>query len=318
MERRNEEEFDLSESIGDVGDSDKKEESEEPSEPESEENTDSESSEAQEDTDQEEEPEEKPKKKRESGKTRINQLQREKYQAIDEIHRISHENEQLRKMVDFSTQAAIKNYDDTVYHKLERARQRKEQAIESGDVKEQIDADVDLATATSEINYLNNWKAQQNYQNQYQEQQQQAQNNYQQPPHVSQSHEVQRWADMNPWFNPQSNDYDEELAEQAQLYADVLDARLYRSGRQNEIMSREYFETIDNYVNSIAPTQKFNQRNLNMKSSRNSVAPVRSGGFASSSQTTQFKLTPEERNMAKMLGISEKEYFKGKMEQQPR
>lgn len=61
------------------------------------------------------------------------------------------------------------------------------------------------------------------------------------------------WINENSWFNPQSNEYDPEMAVDAQAYARKLEIRLQREGRQNEIGSEEYFSVINDYVREQYP-----------------------------------------------------------------
>jgi hypothetical protein len=243
-------------------------------------------------------------------KTKLNQVQREKYQAIDEASKLREELERYKAMADLSTQAATRHYEDSVLQKLDRAKQLKAQAYESGDVQAQIDADVELSMATNEIQNLNTWKTQQEIsQNQYQDTAYQ-QSSYNAPqPDVN---EVRRWADQNTWFDPSTEDYDPRLAEEVHLYSTQLENSLYRAGQGHMIYSREYFDVIDNHVNHLRPKLYGNsntRRELSMRPSRSAVSPVTRGYAQSEGEgRQQFKLDPEQREMARRLGVDERAY----------
>lgn len=246
-------------------------------------------------------------------KTRINQIQREKYQALDEANRLREENEELRRMVDLSTQAAQQYYDNDVYNRLERAKQLKAQAKEAGDVESEINADLEMALAANEISNVNNYKAQQAYQSQQRYPQQQIE-----PPHLANAKQLNEWVNKNSWFHPESEDYDENLAREIQVHADLLDVNLHRAGHQDKIMSREYFNEIDKAVKALRERDSSayypSRSNLNMKPSRDSVAPVRNGMSERAERSGQYKLNADQKDLIRRLGISEKQYIKSEID----
>src|ERR1700676_2196582 len=79
--------------------------------------------------------EEPPKKKKQNIGERLSQIQREKYQALDEVKRMREENEQLRQMANASTQTALNHYDNAVNHRMQAAKEQKIKALESGDIQ---------------------------------------------------------------------------------------------------------------------------------------------------------------------------------------
>ena len=268
------------------------------------------------------EPEDKPKvKKRSSADKRIHEIQKEKYQALDELQRIKEENEHLKKMAEISTQSAIINYDMTVKQRLDRAKQLKAQAIESGDVAAQVEADIELSSAVSELQKANDWKMQKSYQDQ------QMSEVYQQPPEVSNQREIQRWVNENQWMNPNSHDYNESLASKMNAATDSLDAYLFRTGQHDLRFTREYFNELDAYrsqlisemednsdeyeapVRSRNDSQPAQRRNVPMKTSnRPPVSPVRSQRPSSSGEPQRFTISNEEKEIARRMGVTDKAY----------
>jgi|SRR5215470_3192540 len=267
----------------------------------------------------EEEPSEK-RRHRPSAYNRIQEIQREKYQALDELNRMREENEVLRGLAhelnykaEESGNAAMIHYDKSMNLKLEQAKLKKAQALENGDIQAQLDADVDIASATNAIQQINSWRYQQeidmqNRQQQEKWQQQQAQ--YQQP--IAPNPQITtNWLQNNAWYFPQSKSYNPEMAEAVAAYSDKLENFLYRSGRPDLIMSEEYFQNIDEYVSSL--NQNSERSGLNMKPMRGGVSPVRNSGF-NSSRTQKIALDSNELEMARRLGVKKEEFLQQKIE----
>lgn len=269
----------------------------------------------------EETAEDKPKKHRTPAKTRINQLTREKYQALDEVRRLQEENAYLKKQtsdlgskVADSTLAAMSHYDNSVQLKLEKAKQDKVKAIESGDIQAQIDADVKLAEVAQEMHQINNWKAQESAEvEQYKNNKTQETNlNYQQPspsqyqqPAVNQ--ETINWLSKNTWLNPQSQDYNPELTKAIVDYSAYADEACLKAGRPDLIRSELYYQDLDEYVKHVTNPNKGER--LSMKNSNGYVEPV---GQSRTSQSTKqtVRLSPDARELIKRLGITEEAYIK--------
>lgn len=277
-----------------------------------------------EEPDKEEPVQEKPKvRHRVPAKTRINQIQREKYQALDEAHRLreetqrlAEENERLRQLAEYSTDAAEKHYEDGIKLRLKEAKQQKVQAIESGDIQAQVDADERMASATSELHAHNSWKATQTVKK---EQQKRAMEYAPQQPQGPSPY-AQRWVEDNAnWFHPDSENYHPELAAEAESFADRLDAHLYRTGQQHLIQnSPEYFNEINTHMRNVYKQRymQSEQRGLNMKQSRNVVGTVR-GGMGNSGamqrQTQKVSLTADEKDIAKKMDVTEQAYLQAKI-----
>lgn len=258
-----------------------------------------------------EEEEVKPRKQRDKSKTRINQIQREKYRALHEADQLRQENDQLRQLVDTSSQVAIKQYDDLVNKRLEDARSLKIQAIESGDPVAITDADARFTFAVNELQQLNDMKVRQEYernQNYYQQQlaDQQAQiPNYE--PYV------QDWVQRNEWFNPDSESFDEELAETVDKYTQNLNSELVRMGYENAILSPHYFAEVDRAAQAYQAQRNSAQRGgLNMKQARGGANPVRYAPTqtgAGQPRQREVALSADERDMARRMGVSDKVYL---------
>lgn len=246
------------------------------------------------------------KKKKVNIGERLSQVQREKYQALDELKAIKEENERLRALADTSTQTALNHYDQAVQQRFHAAKEQKIKALEAGDIVAQTEADIALSMATAEYQNLNNMKAQQEV---YQ------QNQYQQQPAAAPTYEreVHDWATRNDWFHPASESYDEEMANEVHAYCNAFDANLYRHGKGHMINSRDYLDLVDEHVRIVKANknQSSRGRDLQMKSGRGTVAPRggHSGHSNGNAASRQPQLTSDEKDMARRLGISDDAYL---------
>jgi hypothetical protein len=255
---------------------------------------------------------EKRRKYRDPAKTRINQIQRERYAAIDEANRLRDENERLRRIAALSTETASRQFEDNVAQRFDRAKQLKMQAYESGDIKAQTDADVELADAMADFKSHNNWKAQEALK--AQEAQYQPRQPIVQGPIVNER-EARGWIERNSWANPNTQDYDPELFTIADNAASQLDLYCYKNGQAHLIQSPEYFQQLDNYMEQARqqlesqPRQSYGRSQIPMRQpGRGGVMPVRGSNNAQASGRQKTPLTPEQKSMAQSLGVSEDLY----------
>lgn len=258
-------------------------------------------------------------KKRDRAQTRINHIMREKFHLESELEKERYEKEQLKQMYELSSGAAMRQYDENASTRMERARASQIAAIESGDAQAQADANIELAAAMNEIHTLNNWKQQ----NEYEKRNQQ----HQAPPieYSPIGDEVlQDWVQDNEWFNPQSQNFDRELAECIDHWSQRLDEQYIRNGNARKIRSPEYFDEIDNIVHQAVEfrnnQQSGQRRELNMKPVRGGASPVRGGGQGMQGMQggTQRKemLSPDERDMARRMGVTDKVYLQYRLRDQ--
>lgn len=268
---------------------------------------------------------EKPKHKdRVRGKTRINQLTREKYQAENEAALLRAENERLRQMSEISSKAAMQNYDKTIQLRLDRALQMKTEALQNEDIEAQVKADLELSRVAAQMEQMEAYKSQQSRtQQQYTPPQEQQYQQYgYEEPEVELNEVTESWLQDNQWFVPGTDDYDAEMEQEVKAYADALDRRYRRNGKANKILSEEYFDEINNYIakefyDQPAAPSRNNKSNLTMKpiTNRAPVAPVSRSSHSNTAKTPmKISLTAEERDFARMSGISQQAYALQKAE----
>ena len=246
-----------------------------------------------------------------SFKTQFNRLQREKFQAIEEARIAKEEVEALRRRIENADAAAMKHFDDNIDLRIRETKKIKALAIENGDIEAQAEADLEFAKLAVEHANTNAWKNSQEFQKKNLSQQ--PQNEYNVAPHVH------SWVEKNSWMNPQSEDYDYELADRINEYSEDLNLKLSREGQSAQIMSPAYFREIDRYANKVRSEYEQEpeeigyepRRQLQMKPSKNYVSPVNKGGSSSTRPSSrEIKLDQEQRQFIRTLGIPEKEFIK--------
>lgn len=254
------------------------------------------------------------KREKELTKTRFNQIQREKYQAIHENRALKEEIERLRNFSDLSNKAAMSNYDQAIQLKEQTASQKLTQAIENGDVQLQTEAYKDMAKIAAEQQQLNSWKAQQQL-NQNSKPQQEYTDRYQYPQEQNPP-ELSNWISENTWFDKYSPDFDAEMADEVISYARTLDNKFIRSGQKNKLLSKEYFNEINRYVQQEIYGQESPQQNrtLTMRPSKNIVSPVSKGTQIAKAQRDRVSLTADEKDLARRLNVSDETFLKHKVE----
>jgi hypothetical protein len=258
------------------------------------------------------EPSKEEPKKRDKAQTRINQLQRERYRAINQAEKAAADAEHWRQQYELMKQMSTRFYDADVNSRLEKAKSAHIAATESGDAQAQAEASVEMASAAAELQNLNKAK----YQEQY-ERDTRPYPNFP-PPEAQNVEVVNEWLQENhEWKNPTSKSYDRELDE----YIKNVDANLGKycreNGRQSEIGNSDYFQILDAYKEDFlsnrnkSPNQN---RELNMRQSRGGASPVRnSSPTQQRSSRQEYKLSAQERELARASGVDEDKFMKEKI-----
>jgi hypothetical protein len=255
-------------------------------------------------------------------KKKLAKIQREKHRIAAEADQLRIENENLKKFNQTSNQVSQTHYENSLKLKLDQAKENKRKARELNDIDSELVADEELASVVADIRSMENWKAQQMIQQHEVEQQQKYQSQYQQQYQTNQHPEVvidektERWLKQNPWFDKDSPHYDPDKAEDVMIYAQALDTNLANQGRDDEYLTKSYFDRINNYAR-LYDQQRNNSREERISNISN-VAPVRRNGVTSRSEFSNMKLTDDEKFMARNAGISEDDWKKAKIEDMKR
>lgn len=261
-------------------------------------------------------------KKRDKAQTRINQIQRERYRALEEANALRAENDRLRQenqitgqSAELSRQAAMRLHDDNVTTRLERARQMQIAAIESGDAQAQADSNMEIAAATLAVQESKNWQYKERYEKQFAEERarnEQQQQQYTQPTYNPNDILLENWVEKNDWYDPSSENHDAELSAALSQYANQLDYQLANTGYGHQIKTPEYFQNIDNAIKQFVShrnSQHSNQgRSLNMKTPQGGGYSARNGRSSQGEAQRQGPLSNEQKDMARRMGVTDKAY----------
>lgn len=119
---------------------------------------------------------------------------------------------------------------------------------------------------------------------------------------------AQEWLDEHPELEEGSHSYNPKLRSEFDSFVKQVDRELRKEGREDEILSDRYLELLDEFTESV----KINRSRDGYTTSK--VGGVRNNFSNGGSNTIKVTLTEFDKNYAKNLGISEKEYLKYKIE----
>jgi hypothetical protein len=248
--------------------------------------------------------EESPAPRRNRAKERIAELARRAAEAEQRAAAYERQVYEYEQRLSASNVAQVEQAEVALKSELAIAKKELIEAKSLGDYEKEVDATERMAKLQADLSTVQNYKA--NVARQVQQTPQQAP---QQAPQARVEPRTAAWVEQNTWFNPQSADYDPDMAIDTQAFARKLEIRLQREGRANEVGSAEYFDVIDEYVRQNypdafddAPAQP-TRRMPAMKASRD-VAPVgrQSAPMQSKPKAgNKVRLSGEQREMAERM-----------------
>lgn len=296
-------EDDLGESLADYQEDAEEEEADE-AEAEEEE-AEAEEAEVETDEAEEEEEEEAPKRKR-SPEKRISELARKAAEAerrAQELEtRLRHEAE-LRQQSDM---AMMTHYKNNLIIEAGNVKQQLVEAHSLQDSERIIDLQAKYYKLQNDLEGVENWEAQQKLNAPKVQQQAKAEPTKAQP---SLEPRTAQWIQKNAWFQPQSEDFDPEMHEEATLYARRIERRYRAEGRDDEIGGVDYFTEIDRHMRKEFPdaftTAPTPSKKAPPMARDSNVAPVqRSAPGQPAKNTKSVRLTADQRRMAHQLAQS--------------
>ena len=270
-------------------------------------------------------------KKQISLKTKFNQTRRENYRIANENEHLKQELARLQQVSFQNQDAAMGHYDKTIELQIQQAKAEKKIALENGDLDAQLAAEEKMVSAIAQKTRNEEWKAQQDMlakqrQAQQQQQAQQPQQQYQDEQIDAEElpADVANWIENNPWFVPNTPDFNPDVAQEVQSFSLVLERKYRRMGMEDQLYSKQFMDEIDSYVREQImeepepQKQQPAQRNtLNMKPVRQNVAPVgKSAKAADGGQRKTVTLSPAEKEMAKIMNLTDQDYAKWKIKDQ--
>lgn len=259
-------------------------------------------------------------KQYDKAQVRINRLTKERYKAETKAKKASSDADYWRQKYEISSELNLRQWDSNANARLEKARSAQIAAIESGDAQAQADANIAIASATSDLQEINREQVRSEYENR-------ARQNYSSHTEEELDTEIaNEWIqENNDWINPQSKNYDAELTQYIAAVDNQLGNELRAKNATYLIGSSEYIETLDNYKSAFINQrsqqpnrgQNTNQRReLNMRQARSGASPVRGSSQAQYRNNRSMDLTPAERAMVESIshtGVTEEIFKKAKM-----
>lgn len=239
--------------------------------------------------------------------------QQENSHLYDENQSLRAEVERLQRLADSSTETALSHYEKASQERLERAKERKQKAYQEGTIEEQTEADIALINAAHERQNLLNMKARSEVLRQEQAPPP-VQPTYASPQIEAQrTQELHRWVAHNPWMNPQDASYNPQMANAVAEYARQYEQNLYDARLESQIGSPAYFNTLNQYVDRLVYAGNRNQhypKEPNMQRPHTPVGTVRNGAIPlrNAPKGDRPNLTPEQREVARMIGMADKDY----------
>lgn len=209
-----------------------------------------------------------------------------------------------------SNEAMMENYAARVKKDLETAQADYERAVETADVKAQAEANTRLAKAAAAQADIDAWvenkKSKKPATEAQPQQQAQQQQQRQEPAPIDPT--VQKFIKDNPWWDKDSENFDEDAHIAVVEYAAALENRLRAQGRGAEINGDEYWNKINKYIALEFPDYAKPAAPARKTPPMNGGSPVGAArgnqslpGQAPSGQAQRVTLTPDERKMARTL-----------------
>jgi hypothetical protein len=263
-----------------------------------------------------------PKEKLLSKEAKYRKLQKDKYRALAEKEEALRKIEELERMLNDSLNYSNYHTSKSAQAELEKAKQDKRIAIESGDLDGLIAADIALAEAIASVNEAKKWNAQINLNAQKAAEpspkteyvpapKQPEQNNYN-----SMDQEIAYdWLDNHTYLQPGSMDYNPMLARQVSKFVNHLDDNLRKNNQMDLYFSEDYFDTIDEFIaENMKKSKKIDRSIINAShigGVRHGHTPSVNGGVVKKSKTPE--ISDMEKLMMKHAGIPESSLIKAKI-----
>lgn len=121
---------------------------------------------------------------------------------------------------------------------------------------------------------------------------------------------AKEWLNNRPELIEGSKEYNPRIQKALATFIEEFDSELRRQGRAQDILSEDYLDVLDEFVDSIRVEKpKSGYKTSSVGAVRNNFSSNSGGG-----NTIQVKLESWEKDYAKNLGISERDYLKAKIE----
>jgi hypothetical protein len=257
----------------------------------------------------EEEEEEEPRPRKRDAERRISELSRRAQEAEQRAQEIEARLQQESALRQQSDLAMMTHYEQRLRGDANVVLGQIEEAISMGDGRKQAELQAQFNQLQNDLSGIDAWRKDAEAK-MAEAQQAPAQPEPKQQQQVTLEPRTRDWIEKNPWFQPQSADFDAEMHEEATMFARRLERRFKADGRADEIGSSSYFKEIDKHMRAefadAIPDRSAPKKATPKMKRENTVAPVvRSGGSDSpTKRTAKVSLSPAERQFARNMAAS--------------
>lgn len=242
-------------------------------------------------------------------------LYREKYylekkkrkSVLADRQKLEQENYELKNALDGTIDNNTKLYARDLYNDLEKAKSLKKQALLGDDPDLLIEADEIHQKLLHKVNEFESYVSKNSPS--------ENENDSEKPTVPTEDYDeqikltnAQDWLEEHPELIPDSDSFNPKIQKELGAFINKFDRELRKEGREDEILSQPYLDVLEEFVDSVKIAKpKDGYTTSNVGGVRNSFSNASSG-------TIKVTLTDFDKNYAKNLGISEKEYLRYKIE----
>lgn len=238
-------------------------------------------------------------------KDKYYQEKKKRKTILADRQKLEQENQELRQFLNGTIENNTKLYGQNLYNDLERIRNIKKQALLGDDPDLFLEADELHKKTMMKINEFENLASNSATDKTKQEE-----------PPVSteadidnrmaeqQLSKAQEWLDDHPELIEGSSNYNPKIRKEVAAFIQELDKDLRKQGRGNEILSDQYLEAIDEFIDSVKikkPKDGYTTSN---------VGGVRNNFSNQGSNKIRITLSDFDKQMARELKMSEEQYLK--------
>lgn len=242
-------------------------------------------------------------------------LYREKYylekkkrkSALADRQKLEQENYELKNALGGTIDSNTELYARDLYNDLEKAKSLKKQALLGDDPDLLLEADEIHQKLLHKVNEFESYVSRNSTStnNIDNEKFTAPTENYEEQIKLS---NAQEWLDEHPELIPDSDSFNPKIQKELGVFIKKFDKELRKEGREDEILSQPYLDVLEEFVDSVKITKPKDGYTTS------NVGGVRNNFSNGSTGTIKVTLTDFDKNYAKNLGISEKEYLKYKIE----
>lgn len=256
-----------------------------------------------------EEEEEEPRPRKRDAERRIAELSRRAQEAERRAQEVEAKLQQEATLRQQSDIAMMTHYEQRLRGDANVILGQIEEAISMGDGRKQAELQAQFNQLQTDLSGIDAWRKDAEAKL-VEAQQAPAQPKPQQQQQVTLEPRTRDWIEKNPWFQPQSPDFDAEMHEEATMFARRLERRFKADGRADEIGSSSYFKEIDKHMRAefadAIPDRSAPKKATPKMKRENTVAPVvRSGGSDSpAKRTAKIVMSAADRQFARNMAAS--------------